>query len=66
MPDTALPGRVTYEDYWQFPNDGKRYEIVDGKVYVTPASRTTRWFSQIFSSSNEARCHAGASKARRS
>jgi Uma2 family endonuclease len=27
----------TYEDYLDFPDDGKRYEIVDGAVYVTPA-----------------------------
>lgn len=27
----------TYEDYLDFPDDGKRYEIVDGEVYVTPA-----------------------------
>jgi Uma2 family endonuclease len=27
----------TYEDYLDFPDDGKRYEIVDGEVHVTPA-----------------------------
>ena len=27
----------TYDDYLHFPDDGKRYEIVDGEVYVTPA-----------------------------
>jgi Uma2 family endonuclease len=27
----------TYEDYLDFPDDGKRYEIIDGEVYVTPA-----------------------------
>jgi len=27
----------TYEDYLDFPDDGKRYEIVDGEVFVTPA-----------------------------
>jgi Uma2 family endonuclease len=27
----------TYEDYLLFPDDGKRYEIVDGEKLVTPA-----------------------------
>lgn len=27
----------TYEDYLHFPDDGKRYELVDGEVFVTPA-----------------------------
>jgi Uma2 family endonuclease len=27
----------TYEDYLDFPDDGKRYEIVDGEMFVTPA-----------------------------
>lgn len=30
----------TYEDYVDFPEDGKRYEIVDGEVHVTPAANT--------------------------
>ncbi len=30
----------TYEDYLDFPDDGKRYEIVDGEVFVTPAPNT--------------------------
>jgi Uma2 family endonuclease len=30
----------TYEDYLDFPDDGKRYEIVDGEVFVTPAANT--------------------------
>jgi Uma2 family endonuclease len=35
--DRTLPRRVTYEDYCGFPNDGMRYEILDGEVHVTPA-----------------------------
>lgn len=27
----------TYEDFLDFPDDGKRYEIVEGEVFVTPA-----------------------------
>jgi len=30
----------TYEDYLHFPDDGKRHEIVDGEVHVTPAPNT--------------------------
>jgi Uma2 family endonuclease len=30
----------TYEDYVDFPDDGRRYEIVDGEVFVTPAPNT--------------------------
>lgn len=32
-----MPRRATYEDYRQFPDDGKRYEIVDGEIFMTPA-----------------------------
>lgn len=28
---------LTYEDYCQLPNDGRRYEILDGEIAVTPA-----------------------------
>lgn len=28
---------LTYDDYLQLPNDGKRYEILEGVLYVTPA-----------------------------
>jgi Uma2 family endonuclease len=30
----------TYEDFVHFPDDGQRYELVDGEVYVTPAPST--------------------------
>lgn len=29
--------RLTYEDYVTLPDDGKRYEIIDGELYVNPA-----------------------------
>ena len=29
----------TYEDYLAFPEDGKRYEIVEGDCYMSPAPR---------------------------
>lgn len=31
---------LTYEDYLHFPNDGRRYEILEGEVYVSPAPTT--------------------------
>jgi len=32
---------LTYEDYCALPEDGKRYQIIEGDVYVTPAPSTT-------------------------
>jgi len=29
--------KLTYEDYVNLPNDGKRYEIIDGELYVNPS-----------------------------
>ncbi len=29
--------RLTYEDYCLLPNDGKRYEIIDGELIVSPS-----------------------------
>ena len=31
------PGEWTYEDYLALPDDGKRYEIIDGVLYVSNA-----------------------------
>jgi len=36
MPVSASTA-LTYEDYLELPNDGKRYEIIDGDLYVNPA-----------------------------
>ena len=41
----ALPSRVegkhyTYEDILELPDDGKRYEIIDGQLYVSPSPTT--------------------------
>jgi Uma2 family endonuclease len=33
----TLPRRLTYEDYRRIPDDGQRYEIIDGEVYVSPS-----------------------------
>ncbi len=32
--------KLTYEDYRQLPDDGKRYEIIEGELYVTPSPTT--------------------------
>ncbi|MBI2367425.1 MAG: Uma2 family endonuclease [Deltaproteobacteria bacterium] len=32
--------QLTYEDYLQFPDDGKRHEIIEGDHYMTPAPKT--------------------------
>src|SRR5579871_6515516 len=34
---------MTYQDYLELPNDGKRYEILDGDPHVTP---TPSWYHQ--------------------
>jgi len=31
--------RLTYDDYCLLPSDGKRYEIIDGELAVTPSPR---------------------------
>src|SRR5436309_59662 len=39
LPDRIPPGpiKLTYEDYVDLPDDGKRYEILDGELEVSPA-----------------------------
>ena len=37
-PAQAIPW--TYEDYLLFPEDGKRYEIVEGDCYMSPSPST--------------------------
>jgi Uma2 family endonuclease len=34
---TELKRKLDYDDYRRLPDDGKRYEILDGELYVTPA-----------------------------
>jgi Uma2 family endonuclease len=36
----AEPIRLTYEDFCALPDDGKRYEILDGDLYVSPSPFT--------------------------
>jgi Uma2 family endonuclease len=35
------PVYLTYEDYRRTPDDGRRYELFDGEIYVTPAPSTS-------------------------
>ncbi len=37
-PTSGDPRRLTYEDYVLLPDDGKRYEIIDGELHVSPAA----------------------------
>lgn len=32
--------RLTYEDYCLLPDDGKRYEIIDGELFMSPSPGT--------------------------
>ncbi len=40
MSATTPQTKFTYQDYLLFPNDGKRYELIEGDRYVTPSPRT--------------------------
>jgi Uma2 family endonuclease len=37
QPDWPAQGHWTYEDYLRLPDDGKRYEIIDGVLYMANA-----------------------------
>lgn len=39
------PGAWTYEDYLDLPDDGRRYEIIDGVLYVTNAPSFAHQFA---------------------
>jgi Uma2 family endonuclease len=40
MPSDTTAGRLGYEQYVGFPDDGRRHEIVDGEHFVNPAPST--------------------------
>jgi Uma2 family endonuclease len=40
-------GRWTYEDYLRLPEDGNRYEVIRGALYVTPAPAYLHQFSVV-------------------
>lgn len=37
MTETVLRTRLTYGDYCLVPDDGRRYELLEGQLHVTPA-----------------------------
>jgi Uma2 family endonuclease len=43
LPEREIPwpqqGEWTYDDYLRLPNDGRRYEIIEGVLYVSPAPK---------------------------
>ena len=39
-PPASPAVKLTYEDFVNFPDDGKRHEIIDGVHYVTPSPAT--------------------------
>jgi Uma2 family endonuclease len=39
-PHGVPSARLTYDDFVNFPDDGKRHEIIDGEHYVTPSPNT--------------------------
>jgi Uma2 family endonuclease len=45
MADLTLPRRATYADYCTFPDDGLRYEVLEGAIYMTPAPSTLHQFA---------------------
>ena len=32
-----MPAPLTYDDYCQIPDDGNRYEVIDGVLYMSPS-----------------------------
>src|SRR2546429_8612071 len=39
-PTVHRPPPLTYEDYRLLPEDGKRYELMEGELFVSPAPST--------------------------
>jgi len=37
---TIIAPKLTYQDLLEMPNDGKRYELIEGEVYMAPAPNT--------------------------
>jgi len=42
---TEVITKLTFEQFRQLPEDGKRYELIHGEVYVTPAPITRHQFA---------------------
>ena len=46
-PVNAAPQQTTYSDIVSWPDDGRRYELYDGEVYVVPAPMPRRQIALI-------------------
>ena len=63
-----MPASLTYDDYCQIPDDGNRYEVIDGVLYMSPSpifrhqQISTNLSAMLWSWSKEAQsgqvCHA--------
>lgn len=60
-PVQPVQGQWTYEDYLQLPDDGNRYEIIDGVLYVTNAPNSDHQFT-VTETASELRNFAKANK----
>lgn len=45
--DWPAQGEWTYEDYLRLPDDGQRYEVIQGSLYVTPPPIPEHQFSSF-------------------
>lgn len=41
---TSVKGMLTYQDYVALPDDGRRYEILDGELFVSAAPNRTHQY----------------------
>ncbi|MEA2570212.1 MAG: hypothetical protein QOI24_2213 [Acidobacteriota bacterium] len=41
----ATATKLTYEDYVRMPDDGQRYELIDGELFVVPAPNSPHQFA---------------------
>ncbi|MBI2945003.1 MAG: Uma2 family endonuclease [Candidatus Wallbacteria bacterium] len=44
--------RITYAEYCQLPDDGRRYEVIEGELFVTPSpvfrhQRISHWITRL-------------------
>jgi Uma2 family endonuclease len=47
LENQPLQGHWTYEDYLNLPDDGRRYEIIDGVLYVTNAPNRDHQYTVV-------------------
>lgn len=59
MPTPNPDVKLTYDDFLQFPDDGKRHELIDGEHYVT-ASPNTKHQAVVLALGSALRTHARA------